>query len=194
MASAKTKADHSAESAMLKAVANPMRLDALRLFNERPIASPNEIANAMGIDVKLLSYHVRVLRECGCIEIVDTAQRRGATEHYYRATERANVTRTLSKLLPQSLREGLTGEAVTAIVRRISEAIDSGVFDARDDRHVAWLPLILDEQGWRDFVEFKAQQLEREMEIATESHERLVGSGKSGIRATAVSLLFEGPE
>lgn len=190
----KTRSRDGLSSSMIKAMSNPMRLDALRLFNERAVASPNEIANAMDVDVNRLSYHVKVLRDCGCIELVDTAQRRGATEHYYRATEQANVTREISKFLPRSLREGLTAEAITAIFERIAESIDADAFDARDDRHVSWMPLTVDEQGWQDFVELKAATLEREMEIEAESRKRLAGSGTSGIQATTVSLLFESPD
>jgi DNA-binding transcriptional ArsR family regulator len=147
----------------------------------------------MGVTVNYLAHHIRVLRDCGYIELVDTAQRRGATEHFYRATEAANVTREISKLLPKSMREGITAEMIYAIVERITAAIEADTFDARDERHVSWIPMTLDEQGWQALVDLKARALEEELEIESEARERMAGSGAPGITATAVSMLFESP-
>ena len=70
---------------------HPVRNDALSILNER-VASPNEISKELGQSVGHVSYHIKVLKECECIELVDTAPRRGAMEHYYRATSRAFLT------------------------------------------------------------------------------------------------------
>lgn len=71
-----------------KALAHPLRARALPLFGEQPM-SPNQVATQLGVDVSLLAYHVRVLRNLGCIELVATRQRRGALEHFYCATDSA---------------------------------------------------------------------------------------------------------
>ena len=56
------------------------------------------------IDERLpnVSYHVRALLELGCVELVSTAQRRGAIEHYYRAVVRPFFRDRDWKKLPQS--------------------------------------------------------------------------------------------
>jgi DNA-binding transcriptional ArsR family regulator len=74
------------EERLRKALAHPLRAKALPLFSEQPM-SPNQVADRLGVDVSLLAYHVRVLRNLGCIELVGTRQRRGALEHFYRTTE-----------------------------------------------------------------------------------------------------------
>lgn len=71
-----------------KALAHPLRARALPLFGDRP-RSPNDVASQLGVDVSLLAYHIRVLRKLGCIELVETKQRRGALEHFYRAVQPA---------------------------------------------------------------------------------------------------------
>lgn len=48
--------------------------------------SPNELCKALDEPLTNVSYHVRMLHELGVIELVTTAPRRGALEHYYRAT------------------------------------------------------------------------------------------------------------
>jgi hypothetical protein len=55
------------------------------------------------------------------------------------------------------------------------------------------MPLTLDEQGWQAFVELKAKQLDLEMEIESESIERLAKSSTPAIKATTISMLFEMP-
>ena len=53
--------------------------------------------------------HVRVLEKYDCIELVDTKQRRGATEHFYRATRRQFLSNREWARMPESLRPGLSG-------------------------------------------------------------------------------------
>lgn len=65
---------------------NPLRARALQLITEG-VASPKAISKALGLDVRTVAYHVRVLRKLGCIELVETQPRRGAVEHIYQAVE-----------------------------------------------------------------------------------------------------------
>jgi predicted transcriptional regulator len=45
------------------------------------------IAAELGLDLRGVAYHVRVLKKLGCIELVGTQPRRGAVEHVYRAAD-----------------------------------------------------------------------------------------------------------
>jgi hypothetical protein len=47
------------------------------------VASPSELPDALGEPLGNVSYHVRILRELDCIELVRTEPRRGALEHFY---------------------------------------------------------------------------------------------------------------
>jgi DNA-binding transcriptional ArsR family regulator len=73
----------AADKRLKKALSHPLRARALPIFAEGPI-SPNQVAKRLDVDVTSLAYHVRVLRKLGCIELVETKQRRGALEHFYR--------------------------------------------------------------------------------------------------------------
>jgi DNA-binding transcriptional ArsR family regulator len=70
----------------LKALANPLRLEALAIFAERK-ASPKEVTEELGGKLPGVSYHVRVLEEYGLIEQVEEIPRRGAVEHFYEAVD-----------------------------------------------------------------------------------------------------------
>lgn len=77
---------HSLDPRLAKALSNDVRARALRLIVAAP-ASPKAIAAELGLDVRGIAYHVRVLNKLGCIELAETRSRRGAIEHVYRAAD-----------------------------------------------------------------------------------------------------------
>lgn len=77
----------SIDQRLAKALSSPLRARALTLIAEG-VASPKAIADELGLDVRGVAYHVRVLRKLGCIELAETKQRRGAIEHIYRVVDR----------------------------------------------------------------------------------------------------------
>jgi DNA-binding transcriptional ArsR family regulator len=72
---------------LAKALSNSLRVEALKLIAEG-VASPKLVAERMEVDLRTVAYHIRVLRRLGCIELVETKPRRGATEHIYRVSKR----------------------------------------------------------------------------------------------------------
>ena len=90
-----------------KALSHPMRARILVILNER-VASPNEIAEMIDERLPNVSYHVRALLDLDCIELVDTAQRRGAIEHYYRAVVRPFFSDRDWKRIPRSARQAIS--------------------------------------------------------------------------------------
>ena len=105
-----------------------MRARILAILNER-IASPNEIAEMIDERLPNVSYHVRALLDLGCIELVDTAQRRGAIEHYYRALVRPFFSDRDWKRLPKSGRQSISDVALQIIWEDVSDAIKAGTFE-----------------------------------------------------------------
>lgn len=76
----------SFDQRLAKALSSSLRARALALI-VNGTTSPKAIAGELGLDVRAVAYHVRVLRELGCIELVETRQRRGAVEHVYRVVD-----------------------------------------------------------------------------------------------------------
>jgi DNA-binding transcriptional ArsR family regulator len=177
---------------VIKALAHPVRARALAILNER-VASPNEIAKELEQSVGHVSYHINVLKKCECIELVDTAPRRGAVEHYYQATSRVFIDDEAWRRLPASVRPSLTATLLQDLIEDAGGALNAGTFDARDDRHLAWTPMIVDEQGWGDLNEALAALLERVFEIQTASGKRLTKAGEPGIQVSVASMAYETP-
>jgi DNA-binding transcriptional ArsR family regulator len=177
---------------LAKALAHPLRSHILTILNER-VASPVELARDLGESLGVVTYHVRALEELDCAELVRTAQRRGATEHYFRATKRPFLSAEDWGRLPRSARRSISDVGLRLIVEDAAAAMAAETFDSRADRHLSRSPLLLDEQGWDDLTAALARVLDEASQIASASEERLRGSDARGIPTRLMLLHFEAP-
>jgi DNA-binding transcriptional ArsR family regulator len=189
----KTKKKDAVEQIVAKAFAHPLRVEILIILNER-VASPNLLAQELDQSLNLVAYHVRVLEKYDCIELVDTKQRRGATEHFYRATRRQFLTDSEWSRMPQSLRPGLSGAMLKALFDDVEEALIEDTFDELGDRHLSRTPIVVDKQGWSEVAGVLAHSLDRVLEIQAEASERIAGSGEAGMLAKVMMLHFRSPD
>jgi hypothetical protein len=189
----KTKKKDGVEQIVAKAFAHPLRVQILIILNER-VASPNLLAQELDQSLNLVAYHVRVLEKYDCIELVDTKQRRGATEHFYRATRRQFLTDSEWSRMPQSLRPGLSGAMLKAVFDDIEDAVNQNTFDAVSDRHLSRTPMVVDQKAWDETTELLTETLERVLAIQTEASERLATSGEDGMLSKVVMLNFRSPD
>jgi hypothetical protein len=188
----KTKKKDGVEQIVAKAFAHPLRVQILIILNER-VASPNLLAQELNQSLNLVAYHVRVLEKYDCIELVDTKQRRGATEHFYRATRRQFLTDSEWSRLPDSLRPGLSGAMLKAAFDDVEEAVTNNTFDELDDRHLSRTPMVVDKRGWDDASSLLSDTLDRLLAIQAEASERLSASGETGMLSKVVMLHFKSP-
>lgn len=184
------RGEQDLETRMAKALAHPLRAKVLTRLNQG-VASPNELSRELDEPLGNVSYHVKALLELGCIELVDTAQRRGAIEHYYRALTRARIDDSAFKKLPESIRGELAAQVVNNAIADVTAAFEAGTITHRAETHHSWTPLQVDEQGWKDLQAELARALDRMLEIQAESAGRLEGSDDGRIRATVVLLGYE---
>jgi predicted transcriptional regulator len=71
----------------IKAISAPQRRHLLRALHDAGEArSPNELAEALGLMLGNVSYHVKALSKCGVVAMTDAQPRRGAVEHFYAST------------------------------------------------------------------------------------------------------------
>lgn len=189
--SKKTKGQNGVDQRLVKALAHPLRVEILAILNER-MASPNELSKELEEGLSQVSYHVKVLKDFDCIEMVKTEPRRGAVEHYYRATSRAFLADREWQHLPDSLKPGVSTSVLRLIIDDVVGAINGGTFNARDDVHMSWTPGVVDEQGWQESVDLANETLERVIAIHAASAKRLAKSKEEGIPVTAVMMNFEG--
>jgi hypothetical protein len=189
----KTKKNDGVEQIVAKAFAHPLRVQILIILNER-VASPNLLSQELDQSLNLVAYHVRVLEKYECIELVDTKQRRGATEHFYRATRRQFLSDSEWARMPKSLRPGLSGAMLKAVFDDIEEAVTAATFDRLEDRHLSRVPMVVDRQGWDDVTTLLAGTLDRLFEIQAEASARLAGGEEASIQTKVEMLHFTSPD
>lgn len=176
-----------------KALSHPMRARILMILNER-VASPNEIAEDIDERLPNVSYHVRALLDLGCIELVDTAQRRGAIEHYYRAVVRPFFSESDWKRIPRSGRQAISDSILQIIWEDLSDSIKAGTFEGRTDRHLTHSRMLLDEEGWSELTKYLSGVLAEVEKIESRSKTRLKKSADGAAIPTTFALMhFESP-
>ena len=145
----------------VKALAHELRVEILGILTER-VASPNELAKELDEGLSQVSYHVKVLKDYELLTLIKTEPRRGAVEHYYRATA--------STLLPAQEWRGIDGGLRTAIGAGLASELFDGLADAVEankltdaDTHIGRTLLVLDAEGWEN-VRGSAERFTKEVE------------------------------
>lgn len=139
---------------------HPLRCRCQTYLCER-VASPNELAQKFGRSIGDVSYQVRVLEEAGCIELVRTEPRRGAVEHFYRATDRTALTATEYAKLSIAERLDFTrGTLRLGFSDALTSAAD-GTLVRRQDHHVARQLGTVDQEGWEKIGAIYEEAFER---------------------------------
>src|SRR3954454_5959393 len=172
-----------------KALAHPLRARILQRLGER-VASPGELAVELAAPLGVVSYHVRMLRDYECVELVRTEPRRGALQHFYRATARPRLDDQQWRTLPVGLRRELAGETITQVIDDLGEAADAGLLDD-PDMIVARTPLELDQRGCNKLNRLLARTHEQALAIAAESAARVTGETANGLPTELAMLHFK---
>jgi len=170
---------------LAKALAHPLRVRILTSLH-KGVSSPNQLSQELGEPLGNVSYHVKTLLEYDCVELVKTEPRRGAVEHFYRATERTFFSDSDWEKIPPSARKGITGSVLEAVGQDATRALVAGTIDARPESHVSRTPLTLDDQGWSDVTALLSATLEKALEIQEEAASRL---GKEDAITTSLAIL-----
>jgi hypothetical protein len=89
---------------------HPLRERIVRAIDatENGVMSPNQLSIALDEPLGNVSYHVKTLRDDGCVELIKTEPRRGAVEHFYRVTDgiltedkTSEALKRIAKLMPK---------------------------------------------------------------------------------------------
>ncbi len=177
---------------LAKALAHPLRVRILTSLH-KGISSPNQLSQELGEPLGNVSYHVKTLLEYDCVELVKTEPRRGAVEHFYRATERAFFSDADWAKIPPSARNGIHGVILEAIGTDATEALVSGTIEKRIESHITHTPLLVDEQGFKEINELLNEAQQRATEIQEEAASRLADSDEEGFPTKLGIMYFESP-
>jgi len=178
---------------LVRALSHPLRIKILEALTER-VASPIRLSDDLDAGLSHVAYHTRALDKCGCLELVDTAQRRGATEHFYKASPRSFIGDRIWRRVPRSLLGGVSGATLQSFMDRAVAALEAGTIDGREDTTLSWMPVLLDEQGWKEVTAAMEEIFRKVLAIQDESRKRLAKRKGPGAISAIVGLAsFETP-
>ncbi|HEX3609333.1 MAG TPA: winged helix-turn-helix domain-containing protein [Solirubrobacterales bacterium] len=174
-----------------KGLAHPLRVQLLTILNDRT-ASPNELHKELGEGLSQVSYHIKVLRDFKMIEMVKTQPRRGAVEHFYRATSKVYVPSWVAALWPRSIRVTTSGAILEEIEVDLMESIEAGLLADRPDEVMSRDSRIVDGQAREAIEQAAAEFFERFERAGRESAKRLRNSEGGGetIQTSAAVMVF----
>jgi hypothetical protein len=194
MASVKQQREGVADEGLLKLLAHPLRCRCQTYLCERT-ASPTELANKFDEPVGNVAYHFRVLEEHDCIELVDTAQRRGAVEHYYRATQRTELSEEQYAALSISDRLEFTRESIRLAMTDALTSLAETTLVQRADHQMTRQLGHVDEEGWDRLRNIFAEAFAKvDDEVAAAAARRVGDPERAAIPIRVMTMLFEMPQ
>jgi DNA-binding transcriptional ArsR family regulator len=189
-------------STIFNALKHPLRVRILEVLNEGP-RSPSQFVeeglipkgsfNSYQQALSLASYHFRELEKEGCLEVIESIPRRGAIEHVYQGLASVFVDDAEFEQMDQPTRSQLSRISLQGMIARADRAIAEDTFDARADRHLTWVPMQLDERGWKELIAALGSTFGELTQIREDARDRIAASGDEVIPATVAMLGFESP-
>jgi DNA-binding transcriptional ArsR family regulator len=178
---------------LVKGLSHPVRVECLTVLAKR-VASPRELSEILNHDLSNISYHVRTLDELGLIELVKEESVRGAVAHFYKAVERPILSEYDWQQLSPEVRTAISAYGWDLLIKDATEAIETGAFDSRGDRHLSRASVLLDAQGFERLSHLMEELVETVIAEEAASAERMNKSGEEPIHAVAATALFPMPK
>lgn len=182
---------------LAKVFAEPLRIRIVAVLNTREMSPKQFHEEFGGGSLSRVCRHFELLVDYGWLYMTRTAtggKRRGAVEHFYRATEPAVFYDDVWSEMPLSMREMVSGRILEEFGERASAAMAEGTMDAREDRHFSWMPLRLDQQGWESVISRVNEVFHFLMDEQREAIARMAESGEESIPMTVALAAFESPK
>ena len=173
----------------LRAVSHPIRIRLLAMLDEEA-ASPVILAAKLKQPLGTVAYHVRTLYDLGLLKLVSTRQRRGATEHYYRATGPPASSREAWEGLDGISKQRLLTALIAKATDYATRSAAAGGFDAAE-AHISTDALKLDRQGWEELAKESKRWLARAQEIERQAAERVGHDPDTALDVGLTLMLFE---
>jgi DNA-binding HxlR family transcriptional regulator len=138
--------------AMAKALSNNWRCRILLELTHRPL-SPSQFVEEIGGSMTHIARCFRELAELGLVEVFEQrpgGRHGGGVERIYRCLRRPYFDATTWETLPRLVREEMSQSFLNSYLDRVVEAMATDTFDAEEDRHFSWKPVLLDRAAWRE--------------------------------------------
>jgi DNA-binding transcriptional ArsR family regulator len=178
------------------ALSHPTRVGVMGVLVEGP-ASPRQLAEAIDEPLNNITYHVKQLRDLGCIELDRVERRAGGRvfERFYRASQRAYFDDDSWAVLDDHERLGVIWSILRLISKDISTAMTAGTFFGDNyDVHTTRSPMTVDREGWEEITELLNESTKGLFEIEKRVERRQAETGtQPDIHAKVQMMQFQSP-
>lgn len=175
----------------------PLRMKIVTELYMREMSPKQFFEEFGGGSVSRVCRHFERLVEYGWLKLEGTAtggKRRGAVEHFYRATELVVFDEETWAELPIPMRAAFSWITIEQLTERVRMAIAADTFNSQPDRrHLTWTPVLLDEIGWDRVIAAVNVLFETVLEEQKRSKLRIAESGETPALATVGLAAFESP-
>lgn len=157
--------------------------------------SPSRITKRIeGVNLNLVSHHVKKLEAVGCIELVRTVEKKGRRpEHIYKAVTRPVLTAEDWQRASPDEKAQIDATILSSISEDTSTSIAHGKFDALPNNHLSRSIVTVDDEGWTRQVEILRRAMYEVLETHEESMQRARESGHQLTPARVVIMQFPMP-
>jgi hypothetical protein len=180
-----------------KVFADELSLRVLTELNLREM-SPKEFYVELGGDsLSEVSRRFKQLTTTGWLKLVRTetgGRRRGAIEHFYRATGPAVFDTQDWSEVSESTKTTFSWTIFEQLDEQFKNAVAAGTLDARPERHLTWSLLMLDELGWERAIAAVEKLFALIFEEQEKAQDRIGKSGEETVRMTVAMAAFESPK
>jgi hypothetical protein len=157
--------------------------------------SPNGLSKTLNEKLGQVSYHVKVLRDdCdGMLEETRTEPRRGAVEHYYRASAKTLLPVKAWRRAEKGMRAVIGAGLANDLFHDLAEALTAGKLQGPHD-HITRTPIVLDAEGEgnvKAIAEWATKEVEDEQRAAAKRMEKADDEGGKAVAYTFALLAFE---
>ncbi len=162
---------------LAKALANRWKSRILMEASIRPI-SASQFVEEIGGSMGNISRCFRELANWGYLELVEErrgGRHGGGIERIYKSTCRPYFDTSTWEVLPQIVREEISDYFLETYFVHVTQAIETGTFDAEVDRHLSWMPVSFDRKAWLTIGQRLDEILAWTPELEAESVERVAG-------------------
>lgn len=178
---------------VLAAMGHSTRVRILMAMNSpRRRLSPKGFSAETGLNLRHCSYHFAQLAKARCINLVATRPVRGSTEHIYEPNVTALAWTAEWELLSPKIKRAVLTSVYKAAIEALGSAIDGGSFESRDDSHLSWDTIEVDERGWGEMAAIIDPALKELLKVEKECLKR-IAEGDDYFLATYFMFSFESP-
>lgn len=178
------------EQALPFSVNHWIRIESLAVLAEGPFTA-GEVADQLGVDVRLVTNHIHELYDAGCIEIADYVVNGNFRKPCYRAVALPYVSDEAYQAMSLIERHDSNGVILQWFLAECFSSYRNEKMDRDDDVCLIWNDPTLDAQGRIDMRDWMINAFKGAQKIEGESANRMAKSGEVGVKMAISFFAFE---